>query len=90
MCCQCGEIVQNRLDKGHALPCGKGHLAPATIARASLVKPRQPMPAAPAVKGSGFFFHQVERHGRNVGSLTTVHESPLGNGEMHAGASHMG
>jgi hypothetical protein len=48
MCCQCGEIVQHRLDKGEALPCGNGHLVPATIARASLVKPGQPQPAAPA------------------------------------------
>jgi Restriction endonuclease len=28
MCCQCGEIVQHRLDKGHAIPCGNGHLGP--------------------------------------------------------------
>jgi hypothetical protein len=40
MCCQCGEIVQHRLEKGEALPCGNGHLVPPTIARASLVKPR--------------------------------------------------
>ena len=25
MCCQCGEIVQHRLDKGDALPCRNGH-----------------------------------------------------------------
>jgi hypothetical protein len=46
MCCQCGETVQHRLDKGHAIACGNGHLVPATIARDSLVKPRQPPPAA--------------------------------------------
>jgi hypothetical protein len=44
MCCQCGEIVQQRLDRGHAIACGNGHLVPATIARDSLVKPRQPTP----------------------------------------------
>jgi len=27
MCCQCGEIIQHRLDKGHALPCGNGILS---------------------------------------------------------------
>ena len=47
MCCQCGETVQHRLDKAHAIACGNGHLVPATIARDSLVKPRQPTPAAP-------------------------------------------
>src|SRR3984893_12355062 len=45
MCCQCGDIVQHRLDKGAALPCANGHLVPATIARASLIKPRPPQPA---------------------------------------------
>jgi Restriction endonuclease len=48
MCCECGEIVQHRLDHGKALPCPNGHLVPATIARASLVKPRPPQPAEPA------------------------------------------
>src|ERR1700730_17638604 len=50
MCCQCGEIIHHRLDKGHALPCGNDHLVPATIARDSLVKPRR-QPASPAATG---------------------------------------
>lgn len=37
MCCQCGEIVQHRLDKGEALPCRNGHLVATTIARPALV-----------------------------------------------------
>jgi Restriction endonuclease len=47
MCCECGDIVQHRLDKAQAVPCRSGHLVPATIARDSLVKPR-PQPAPPA------------------------------------------
>jgi hypothetical protein len=50
MCCECGEIVQHRLDQGKALPCSNGHLVPATIVRASLVKPRQPQQAAADAK----------------------------------------
>lgn len=48
MCCECGDIVQHRLDDAKALPCSNGHLVPATIARDSLVKPRQAQPAAAA------------------------------------------
>lgn len=43
MCCQCGEIVQHRLDKGEALPCRNGHLVAPTIARAALVPYRAPL-----------------------------------------------
>jgi hypothetical protein len=46
MCCECGDIVQHRLDDAKALPCINGHLVPATIARDSVVKPRPPLPAA--------------------------------------------
>jgi hypothetical protein len=46
MCCECGEIVQHRLDQAKALPRPNGHFVPATIARDSLVKPRPPRPAA--------------------------------------------
>jgi hypothetical protein len=42
MCCQCGELVQHRLDKDEALPCGNGHLVAPTIARAALVPFRPP------------------------------------------------
>ena len=46
MCCQCGEIVQHRLDReqDEARPCGSGHMVAPTIARAMLLPPR---PAAP-------------------------------------------
>jgi hypothetical protein len=49
MCCQCGEIVQHRLDReqDEARPCGNGHLVPPTIARAMLLPPR------PAATGTG-------------------------------------
>jgi hypothetical protein len=42
MCCQCGEIVQHRLDReqNEARPCGKGHMVAPTIARAMLLPPR--------------------------------------------------
>jgi hypothetical protein len=55
MCCQCGEIVQHRLDKGEALPCRNGHLVAPTIARAALIPfrpetPQQPPPGAPHPK----------------------------------------
>jgi hypothetical protein len=47
MCRQCGAIVQHRLDRGEALPCGNGHPVAPTIARAAVVKPRrQQQPAA--------------------------------------------
>lgn len=46
ICRQCGEIVQHRLDQGEALPCGNGHLVAPTIARAALVRRRQPQPTA--------------------------------------------
>jgi Restriction endonuclease len=42
MCCQCGEIVQRRLDQDAARPCRNGHLVAPTIARAMLVPYRAP------------------------------------------------
>ena len=50
MCCQCGEIVQHRLDReqDEARACGSGHMVAPTIARAMLLPPR---PAA--ATGSG-------------------------------------
>jgi hypothetical protein len=42
MCCQCGQIVRHRLDKGDALSCRNGHLVAPTIARAALVPHRAP------------------------------------------------
>ena len=52
MCCQCGEIVQHRLDReqDQTRPCGNGHLVAPTIARGMLIPPR---PAAPATDGTG-------------------------------------
>jgi hypothetical protein len=47
MCCQCGELVQHRLDNDAALPCRNGHLVAPTIARAALVPYRAP-PAQPS------------------------------------------
>ena len=49
MCCQCGEIVQHRIDReqDEARPCGNGHLVAPTIARAMLLPPR------PTATGSG-------------------------------------
>ena len=47
MCCQCGEIVQHRLDKGEIVLCGNGHKVAPTIARASLIVPRK-APASPS------------------------------------------
>ena len=56
MCRQCGAIVQHRLDRGEALPCGNGHPVAPTIARAAVVKPRrQQQPAAAD--------HQPPQHG---------------------------
>jgi Restriction endonuclease len=51
MCCQCGEIVQHRLDReqDEARPCGSGHMVAPTIARAMLLPPR---PAATASSGT--------------------------------------
>ena len=46
MCRQCGAIMQHRLDREQALPCGNGHPVAPTIARAAVVKPRQQQPAA--------------------------------------------
>jgi hypothetical protein len=46
MCRQCGEIVQHRLSSDEAKRCGSGHFVAPTIARAYLVKARQPTPAA--------------------------------------------
>ena len=43
MCCQCGDIVQHRLDKSEALPCRNGHPVAPTIARAALVPYRLPV-----------------------------------------------
>jgi hypothetical protein len=43
MCCQCGDIVQHRLDQGEARPCYNGHLVAPTIARAMLVPYRAPL-----------------------------------------------
>lgn len=42
MCCQCGEIVQHRLDReqDEARPCSNGHSVAPTIARAMLLPPR--------------------------------------------------
>lgn len=42
MCCQCGEIVQHRLDRDQdeARPCSNGHAVTPTIARAMLLPPR--------------------------------------------------
>ena len=42
MCCQCGDIVQHRLDRDQdkAQPCANGHMVPPTIARAMLLPPR--------------------------------------------------
>jgi hypothetical protein len=54
MCCQCGDIVQHRLDQSEARPCCNGHLVAPTIARAALVPYRaslaQPGAAANAPK----------------------------------------
>jgi len=53
MCCQCGEIVQHRLERDGALPCRNGHLVAPSIAHAELVPYRAPPPqpgAAPAPK----------------------------------------
>jgi hypothetical protein len=49
MCCQCGEIVQHRLDReqDEARPCSSGHMVAPTIARAMLLPPR------PAANGTG-------------------------------------
>lgn len=44
MCCQCGELVQHRLDSDNALPCRNDHLVAPTIVRASLVPFRPPTP----------------------------------------------
>ena len=44
MCCQCGDIVQHRLDNDQARPCRNGHLVAPTIARATLVPFRPPAP----------------------------------------------
>ena len=43
MCCQCGDIVQHRLDRDQdkAQPCANGHMVPPTIARAMLLPPRR-------------------------------------------------
>jgi hypothetical protein len=51
MCCQCGEIVQHRLDReqDEARPCSNGHAVAPTIARDMLLPPK---PAAPGT-GSG-------------------------------------
>jgi hypothetical protein len=46
MCCQCGDLVQHRLDHDQALPCRNGHLVAPTIARAALVPFRPPAPEA--------------------------------------------
>jgi hypothetical protein len=43
MCCQCGDIVQHRLDQGEALSCRNAHLVAPTIARAMLVPYRAPL-----------------------------------------------
>jgi Restriction endonuclease len=43
MCCQCGELVQHRIDKDEALPCSNRHLVAPTIARAALVPYRAPL-----------------------------------------------
>jgi hypothetical protein len=43
-CCQCGGIVQHRLDNDQARPCRNGHLVAPTIARATLVPFRPPAP----------------------------------------------
>jgi hypothetical protein len=50
MCCQCGELVQHRLDRDEALPCRNGHLVAPTIARASLIpfRPSAPEPGSVA------------------------------------------
>jgi hypothetical protein len=52
MCCQCGEIVQHRLDReqDEARPCSNGHLVAPTIARAMLVPPRPAANAASIAK----------------------------------------
>jgi hypothetical protein len=44
MCCECGELVQHRLDREKARPCSNGHLVAPTIARAALVPFRPPAP----------------------------------------------
>ena len=43
MCCQCGDLVQHRLDNDDALPCRNGHPVAPTIARAALVPYRAPL-----------------------------------------------
>jgi hypothetical protein len=43
-CCQCGDLVQHRLDHDEALPCRNGHLVAPTVARAALVPFRPPSP----------------------------------------------
>jgi hypothetical protein len=65
MCCECGNIVQHRLDKGHAVPCSNGHLVPATIARDSVVKPRPPQPTAAA--------HHKPAHTPKLGKFRNMH-----------------
>ena len=57
MCCQCGGIVQHRLDReqDEARPCGNGHLVAPTIARAMLLPPR------PAATGTGSTKEPVPR-----------------------------
>jgi hypothetical protein len=47
MCCQCGDIVQHRLNKGELVPCHNGHQVAPTIPRGSLIVPRQ-IPASPS------------------------------------------
>jgi hypothetical protein len=51
MCRQCGEIVEHCLDSDQARLCGSGHFVAPTIARADLVKPRQPESNTPAASG---------------------------------------
>jgi hypothetical protein len=52
MCCQCGEIVQHRLDREHdeARPCSNGHTVAPTIARDMLLPPKLAAPGTGSEK----------------------------------------
>jgi hypothetical protein len=68
MCCECGELVQHRLDRDEALPCGNGQLVAPTIARAALVPFRPPTAEPGSAKTR--FCHQAAQHEREGAAPT--------------------
>lgn len=51
MCCQCGDVVTHRLDRGKAIPCVQGHPVAPTIAMAALQPKEYPIPKTKRRRG---------------------------------------